>query len=139
MGIPAAYGVMSSGLPAAGDQANAVVTGTFGAVGITQPMAFYGPFNVSLWSQVATSLATVLGSLNGTVGSATGIAAGASINSTLVPPGTSVTSIGGTTPVLDVPLITLYGYTSVNAAQITGLVSTDGLLGATVTGPGIPA
>src|SRR5450755_529429 len=136
MGILAAYGVSSSGLPAAGDQANAVVAGTFGAVGISQPIGFYGPFNVSLWSQVATHLTTTAGSLNGAVVSGTGLAAGASINSTLVPPGTSITSISGTTPVFDVPLVTLYGYVSTAAAQITGLATTDGLLGATVTGPG---
>src|SRR5665811_682440 len=119
MGILASNGVSASGLPAAGDQANAVVAGTFGAVGVTQPISFYGPFNVSLWSQVATHLTTTAGSLNGAVASGTGLAAGASINSTLIPPGTSITSISGTTPVFDVPPITLYGYTSLSAAQIT--------------------
>lgn len=139
MGIPAAQGVAASGLPAAGDQANAVLSGTISAIGPTAPFAFRGPMNLSLWGSVNTTLTTTAGSTAATVGSATGLAAGDAVNSVNVPPGTTVATLSGTNVTLGIPPITLPGVVGVSAAQISGLPSTTGLLGATVTGPGIPA
>lgn len=139
MGIPAAQGVAASGLPAAGDQANAVLSGTMTGIGPSPCFAFRGPMNLSLWGSVKTTLTTTAGSTAATVGSATGLAAGDAINSANVPPGTTVAVLSGTNVTLGMPTITLPGVVGVSAAQISGLPSTAGLLGATVTGPGIPS
>lgn len=139
MGIPAPAGVGASGLPPAGDQANAVVTGTITAVGPTLPFAFRGPMNLAIWNSIATSLTTTAASLSSTVASATGINAGAAINSANVPRGSTVGVISGTTVTIAPPPITLYGKTNTKADEIKGLALTTGLVGATVTGDGIPA
>lgn len=139
MGIPAPAYVSASGLPPAGDQATAVLSGTFTAVGPTQPFAFRGPMNLALYASVVSALTVTAGSLAATVASATGLAAGSAINSTLVPPGTTVGALSGLNVTLAIPPITLPGLVSVSAPLITGLPSTAGLSGAAVTGPGIPA
>jgi hypothetical protein len=46
MGIPS---TSVSQAPGAGDQANAVVAGTFTATGASSPFLVRGPFNVSVW------------------------------------------------------------------------------------------
>jgi|ERR1700761_503236 len=109
MGQAAPEGVGGSGLPPAGDQANAVVTGTIVGVGPTQPFAFRGPMNVAAWGSVLASLTTTAGSLTAGVASATGIAAGYAINSVNVPRGTTVGVLAGTVVTLAVPPITLRG------------------------------
>lgn len=139
MGIPAAAGVAASGLPPAGDQASAVLSGVFTAVGPSQPFAFRGPMNLVLYASIVTTLNVTAGSLAATVASATGLAAGASINSTLVPPGTTAGALSGTDVTLSIPPITLPGQVGVSAPRIFGLPSTAGLVGATVAGPGIPS
>jgi hypothetical protein len=139
MSIPAPQGVGASGLPAAGDQANAVLSGAFTAVGPSQPFAFRGPANLSIWNSVKSTLTTTAGSTAATVASATGLATGDAINSVNVPRGTTMGVLAGANITLAIPAITLPGFTSTAAAQITGLPDTTGLLGATVTGPGIPA
>lgn len=139
MGIPAPFSVAASGLPVAGDQANAVLSGVITGVGPTQPFAFRGPMNLALWGSVKTALTTTAGSTSASVSSATGLAAGDAINSVNVPPGTTVATLSGTNVGLGMPTITLPGVVSISAAQISGLPSTAGLLGSTVTGPGIPS
>ena len=139
MGIPAPAGIAASGLPPAGDQANAVLQGTFANVGITQPFAFRGPMNLALWASAPNALTTTAGSLAASVASGTGFANGSAIKSANVPPGTIVSSLSGTNLNLLLPAVTIYGCTSTNSAQIRGLASTAGLAGASVTGPGIPA
>lgn len=139
MGIPAPAGVSASGLPPAGDQANAVLSGVIVAVGPTQPFAFRGPMNLFLWGSVATSLVVTAASLSATVGSATGLAAGYAVKSTLIPAGTTVGALSGTTATLALPPLTFYGKTSTAAPAITNLPVTAGLVGSTVTGPGIPS
>lgn len=139
MGIAAPPGVDASGLPPAGDAANAVLSGTIAATGPTQPFAFRGPMNVAIWAQTKTALTTTAGSLAATVASATGIAAGSAINSVNVPAGATVGALAGSNVTLALPPVTIYGQVSTAAAQITGLASTAGLLGSTVTGPGIPS
>lgn len=139
MGIPAPLGVSASGKPPAGDQANAVLSGSFAAVGPSAPFAFRGPMNVSIWASYNTALTTTAGSLNATVAVAGAIAAGNGVNSANVPPGTVVESIAGTNVVLKVPPISLTGFINSASDRMTGIAQTDGLAGAAVTGPGIPA
>lgn len=139
MGIPAPFGVSAPGTPPAGDQANAVFGGVISAIGPQQPFAMFGPMNVSIWADISTSLAVTAGSNQATVGSATGLAVGDAINSPLVPLGTTIGAIVGTTLTLAFPPITLYGKANI-AGQITDLAETpSSLIGATVTGPLIPA
>lgn len=134
MGIPAPLGIAASGLPNTGDQANSVLSGTFSAVGPGRCFAFRGPMNFALWASINTTLTTTNASLSATVGSATGLTAGAAINSVNVPPGTTIGVLSGTTVTLALPVLSLQG--SINAlGQISGLESTAGLLGATVTIP----
>lgn len=139
MGIPAAQGVDGSGLPPAGDQANAVVSGTFKAIGPGLPFAFRGPMNLLLWASITTALTTTTGSTAATVTSATGLAVGDAVSSVNAPPGTTIGVLAGTNATLALPTLTLPGVVSTSSAQMTGLPSTTGLLGATVSGPGYPA
>lgn len=139
MGIPAPAYVSASGLPPQGDQASAVLSGVFAAVGPSAPFAFRGPMNLALYASVVTTLTVTAGSLAATVASATGLAAGSAINSPLVPAGSTVGALAGLNVTLAIPPITLPGLVSVSAALITGLPSTAGLVGAAVAGPGIPA
>lgn len=139
MGIPAPQGIAASGLPPAGDQANAVLSGTFSAVGPSQPFAFRGPMNLAIWASVTTALTTAAASLAATVASATGLAAGSAINSANVPKGTTVGALAVLAVTLAVPPITMPGRVNPAAAAITDIPDTTGLVGATVTGPGIPA
>lgn len=133
MGIPAPAGVAASGQPPAGDQANAVLTGKFSGIGPGQAFAFRGPMNLAIWAAINTALTTVAASLAATVVSGSGLAAGDAINSTLVPPGTTVAAVATNALTLAVPPVTYNGYISTNGLQITGLPSTSGLLGATVS------
>src|SRR5271156_5749047 len=139
MAIAAPPGVAASGQPPAGDAANYVASGVLSAVGPGQAFSIRGPFNLFIWAAINTALTITSGSLTASVASATGLAAGAAINSVKVPPGTTIGAVSGTTVTLAPPPITLYGTTNTEQAQIAGLLSTAGLLNATVTGPGIPS
>jgi hypothetical protein len=139
LGIPAPLGVGASGLPLASDQANAVLSGIFLAVGPSQPFAFRGPMNVEIVAELTDALTTTAGSLTAAVATGTGLAAGDAIASTLVPYGTTIAAITGTAVTLAVPPVTLTGLTQNGGNTISGLSSTTGLVGATVTGPGIAA
>lgn len=139
MGIPAGQGIAASGLPPAGDQASAVLSGQITAVGPTAPFAFRGPMNLGIYASINSALTTTLGSLAATVASATGLAAGAAINSTNTPDGATVGVLSGTNVTLALPPVNLPGIVALNSPQIAGLPLTAGLVGATVTGPGIPA
>lgn len=139
MGISAPLGVPASGLPAAGDQANAVLSGVIAAIGPTQPFAFRGPMNLEIWASYNTALTTTAASLSATVASAGTIAVGSAINSANVPAGTTVGAIAGTAVTLAIPPITLLGRTNTAEAFIRDIPDTTGLLGAAVSGPGIPA
>lgn len=139
MGIPAGQGVAASGLPPAGDQASAVLFGQFTAVGPSAPFAFRGPMNLELFASINTALTTTAASLAASVASAAGLAAGASINSANVPKGATVGVLAGTNVTLALPPVNYPGLVNTQVPQIFGLPVTAGLLGATVTGPGIPA
>lgn len=135
MGVPAPNGVSASGKsPLAGDQANGVVQGAIAAVGAGLPFSFWGSMNMWLWGSLTVNLGTTAGSLVIT-GVAAPAAAGASVNSTLVPPGTTLTS----TAALKLPTYTYYGKTHAGIAKITDINDTTYLLGATVGGLGIGA
>jgi len=143
MGIPSPLGVSASGLPAKGDRANAVLSGTFTAIGPSAPFAFIGPMNLAIYASLVDALTTTAGSLSATVSSGTGIAVGDAIKSTLVPSGTTLGALAGTAATLALAPITLMGSTQAASpgahGVITSLYQTNGLLGATVTGPNIPA
>lgn len=143
MGAPAPQGVSASGTPPAAEQngigANAVVQGTIAGVGPTAPFAFRGPINLAIWASINTTLTTTAGSSTGVVASATGLAAGQNINGANVPAGTTIGSIATTNATMAFPPITLPGIVNLTQAKISGLPRTAGLVGATVTGRGIPA
>jgi hypothetical protein len=140
MGVPAPLGVATPGVPGSGDVANAVLSGTISAIGPTQPIAIRGAMNLALWASINTALTTTAGSLSATVASATGLAVGDAIKSTLVPPGSTIGALSGTTVTLAVPPVTYYGVSRKSPeAQIINLPVTAGLLGATVSGANIPA
>lgn len=130
MGITAPAGVAATGAPAAGDQANAVLTGKITAVGPTVPFAFRGPMNLALFASLNIALTTTNGSLSATVATGTGLAAGQAINSVNVPPGTTIGAITGTTVTLALPP----NFTS--SAIVTGTDSAAIFTGATITWSG---
>lgn len=138
MGIPAPIGVGAAGLPNAGDQANAVLSGTIAAVGPTAPFAIRGPMNLVVWAATKATLTITNSSLAATVSSATGINAGAAINSTKVPNGTTVGVIAGTNVTLAPPPQTHYANdlstSSVNVTLPPGS-NVAGLVGAVVSVP----
>ena len=137
MGLPAPAYVSSEGKPAAGDKANAVVSGTLTAIGPGRSFPFMGPFNVAIWGSINTTLTTTAGSLTATVGSATGIGIGNAVNSVNVPPGTTFGNLVGTTATLALAPISMPVYEQTNSDTIR-VPTTAGLVGATVSGPGIP-
>jgi hypothetical protein len=139
MALPAPPGVAASGQPPTGDAANYVASGVLSGVGPGQAFSIRGPFNLFIWAAINTALTIANGSLTASVASATGLAAGDAINSAKVPLGTTIGAISGTTVTLAPPPVTLYGTTNLQQQQISGLLSTAGLLNAAVTGPGIPA
>ncbi len=100
----------TAGVPPAGDRANFVITGTFTAIGVSQPFYVYGSANLALWGSTNTTLTIAsAGATTGTVASATGLVNGQSIKSTLVPPGTTFT-ISATTATFVLPP----GFTAAN-------------------------
>lgn len=140
MGVPSAAGVEASGRsPYRRDKANAVDQGTITGVGPGKPFVFYGTLNLFVWAEFTTTLTTTDGSLTASVASAgvapAAIANGISINSILVPPGTTAT-ISTTTLTLKLPIRTLWGKIKKAFARITDLYDTTWLNGATISGPG---
>src|SRR5579864_1142151 len=138
MGIPAPIGIAASGLPDAGDQANAVNAGTFTAVGPSAPFALRGPANLAIWASVITALTTTALSTAATVASATGLAAGNAINSKLVPKGSTIGVLAGTNVTLALPTLT-YWATGLNTSSASLTLppgsNVTALIGATVTVP----
>lgn len=126
MGIPAPAGVGASGAPPAGDQANAVLSGAFAAIGVSQPFAFRGPMNLAIWASLVDALTTTKGSLNASVASGTGIAVGQAVNSVNVPPGTTWATFASPNGTLALPA----GYSTANIVSGTDAA-------AIVTGAGI--
>lgn len=141
MGVPAPEGVSASGRGPywPNDKANGVIQGTIGAVGATKPFSFYGPMNLFIWADFTTSAAVVAADATVALGAAGVVAAGASISATNLPRGTTVGSIAGTDAEVVLPIVTHTGKVLAGIPEISDLYSTQYLVGATVTGPGIPA
>jgi hypothetical protein len=140
MGIPASNGFNGNYPPPAGDLASQVITGALSAIGPGIPMLIVGPFNIAVWGSINTALTTTHGSASASVASGTGIAAGVAINSKNVPPGTTWATFSGTSGTLAFPVQILTGHAKAPNSTIVDLpVSANlaGLLGSTVTGPGI--
>ncbi len=114
--VTALAAVLPTGLAEPGGKANALITGTFSAVGPSAPFYFYGPFNAVIWGSVSTTLNTTAGSNAATVSSGTGLIIGQTINSPAgnVPPGTTWLTFSGTSGTLAFPP----GFTSANV--VTG-------------------
>jgi len=138
MGLPAAVGVSWIGPPSSGDSANAVDSGVFAAVGPSKPVPILGRANASLWATYNSALTVVANSLAASVAAIGLIAAGCSVNSALVPPGTTVAAINGNNLTLALPTVQLQGRLNVDGS-ISGLGSTAWLQGAAVSGPNVPA
>ena len=138
MGVAAAQGILNTLAPATGEQAQNVLTGKTLAVGPSQPQALFGVSNLAVWASFNTTLTTTANSLAATVGSGGALAPGCAVNSVNVPPGTTWATFSGTSGTLALPTISLQGNLGANGV-ITGLAQTAGLLGAAVSGPGIPA
>lgn len=138
MGLPAPLGVSASGQPAPGDQANEVLSGIFPAVGPSPQLAMRGPMNLAIWAAYNTALTTTKGSLAATTVASGLMAPGDAVNSVNVPPGTTWATFAGGAGTLALPTITLNGRVDVPLNQIKDLPTTANLLGATVSGPGIP-
>jgi len=141
MGVRAPRDVGASGRSpyAPADQATGVVQGTFSDEQVSAPFPFCGWFNVSLWASYSTGLTTTTGSLTAVAGTVGSIAKGNSIKATNVPAGTTIQGVSGSNLTLYIPPITISGKTKVGVAKITNLDYTTGLVGATVTGPGVPS
>jgi hypothetical protein len=138
MGKPLPQGVNGDVYPPTGDIANSVVQGIFTGVGPGIAVNFYGAFNVLIWASLMDALTTTAGSAAATLASGTDVAPGASINSVLVPLGTTVATAAAGAITLSFPTIALEAKYVAGFAQITNLPSTAGLLGAAVIGPGWP-
>jgi hypothetical protein len=138
MGIPAARGVGAAGMPNAGDQANAVLSGTITAVGPTAPFAFRGPMNLVIYASYNTSLITTSGSLSASVISSGTLAAGDSINSTLVPHGSTIGTMSGASLTLKLMPHTDYGVFGSalgSGGLLTGEFDTARIVGGGITIP----
>ena len=139
MGLPAPVGVSWIGPPPAGDGANAVDSGSFAAVGPSKPLPILGRGNASVWGSYNSALTTVANSLAASVAAIGAIVAGCAVNSSLVPPGTTVASdTGGNGLTLALPTLQLQGVLNKDGT-ISGLGSTTWLAGAAVSGTNVPA
>lgn len=140
MGVPLPEGVLGDIPPPPNDAANDVVSGTFSAVGPGIATQFYGAFNVAIWASLVDALTVTAGSLAATVASGASLVAGDTVNSKLVPPGTTVASVAVNAVTLALPQISLPCRYVKGQPYLTVLGDqSSGLLGAAVTGPGWPS
>jgi hypothetical protein len=142
MGVPGINGVVASGLSPYGkpDKANGVLQGTMAAIGPTPAFPFLGPMNLWIWCEYnPATFTTTQGSLNFSVSAPGDIAIGQSIKGANIPYGTVVGTFATPNGTLLLPTYTYFGSIINGVAQITGLDDTSKLLGATVSGYGIPA
>lgn len=139
MGVHALAGVSASGRSPyfPDDKANAVIQGTLNAVAPTKPFAFLGPMNLFIWAEYNSALTATNNSLTASVAAAGLLAAGASVKSTLLPSGTTMSAIAGTDITLVLPTYTYTGLVTNGIAQIRDLFQTSLLLGSTASGIGV--
>lgn len=99
MAVPASPGLAANDKSATSqDRANALVTGTLTAVGPGKAMPAWGPLNFMAYGVIAGALTIAASGTNaGAVVSVTNINVGDSVQSTLVPAGTTVKTSGGGT------------------------------------------
>lgn len=103
MGLPALAGVSGSNKTAA-DRATSVVNGSITAVGPGQAFSVWGPMNLSIWGEVATTLTTTAGSLTATVASASNLTIGDTIVGVNVPAGATIGNLVATTVTIALPI-----------------------------------
>lgn len=142
MGVPATIpGVLASGASPYGkaDQANEVVQGTISGIGPQKPFVAYGPMNLEIWAELTATLNTTAASLSATAIGLGASAVGMAVNSVNVPKGTTIGTYADPDATLLMPVYTFWGKIVNGVARITDLLVTNLLVGATVTGYGIPA
>ena len=139
MGINAQQSVAALGLLPTLDRANSGLIGSFSGVGPGLPFPIMGPANALLYASINTTLTVSAASIAASVASATGLANGAAIYSPggLLPPGSTISGLSSTNFNAALPTLTLPG-TLLSNGKIIGLPSVAWLLGAKVTGPGLP-
>lgn len=145
MGIPASLGINGFGTPVTGDQATAVVSGSFIARGVSVPFAFFGRANFTLYCQVTDTLTTTAGSFTATVSGATAalITDGTAIRSSLFENGTVFSAFSAGSGTLFLQPISVRGIVTPLSDIVTGNFPTDGLVsgtdltGAAISGFGI--
>lgn len=143
MAVPAAPGVAANDKSATSqDRANGLVTGTIAAVGPGKAFPVWGPMNFLAYGVLADALTCTKGSNTVTVGSSTNCNVGDSVQSTLVPAGTTVkTSPGAGAITLAFPTQTWRGaITTANAAirfpnGVPAGLTLAALVGAAVSDP----
>lgn len=146
MGIPASLGINGFGTPVKGDQATAVVSGSFIARGVSVPFSFFGMANFTLYCEAVNLLTTTAGSFTATVSGPTAalITDGTAIRSSLFENGTVFSAFTAGSGDLYLQPISVYGKVTALSNVITGNFITDGLLpgtdltGAAISGVGIP-
>src|ERR1700694_1314734 len=119
MGIPAANGIDAVGLPNAGDQANAVVMGSFTAIGPGDAFAFRGPLNLEIWASYTTALTTTAGTLAATTAGSGAVAPGASVNSKNVPLGATWATFAAGAGNLALPAYAYFATSVLANGQVT--------------------
>ena len=146
MSVPALAGVAANDKSSTSqDVANSLVTGTIKAVGAGKAFPCWGPLNLLVYGVQAEALTITTAKANaGTVPAGTTQAVGDSVQSTLVPPGTTIkTTDGGGNLTFAFPTQTWYGVLDGSAAikfpngAPAGLQGNTlaSLVGATVTDP----
>jgi hypothetical protein len=138
MGIPLPLGLDANIPPPVGDLANEVASWVMSGVGPGPAMNIYGAFNAVAYATVNDALTTTAASSAFTVAAGDGIAVGSSVNGVNVPPGTTVKTFAGTAGTFAFPVYGLGGTYTTNAAQITAMVQTNYLVGATIVHPDWP-
>lgn len=142
MGVPGArIGVVSAqGSPYGdADRANGVVQGTIAGIGPQKAFLVQGPMNLWIYDELVATLNTTAGSLNATAIGLGASAVGMAVNSVNVPKGTTIGTYADPDATLLMPVYTYPGKIVNGIARITDLPSTRFLVGATVSGYGIPA
>ena len=146
MSVPALAGVAANDKSATSqDRANSLVTGTIKAVGAGKAFPCWGPLNLLVYGVQAEALTITTAGVNGgTVPAGTTQNIGDSVQSTLVPPGTTIkTTDGGGNLTFAFPTQTWYGVLDGSASikfpngAPVGLQGSTlaSLVGATVTDP----
>lgn len=144
MGVPSLVGLACNDRSPT-DRANGVASGTITAVGPGKAFSLWGPLNFVAYGVLAQALTVATAGTNSaTVNSSTNLNIGDSVQSTLVPPGTTVLTSGAGALTFAFPTYTMGGYISNTGPGPTSTIqmyypsgfTLGWLVGATVQTPG---